>query len=232
MKDIVPDLQEAIEKDFNVMFRKNEKIKSIQKMIEEGTATYADANEFSIEVGLILASSFRKNLSSKVLPEGRMYFNIAERILGATLGNNHKIIAGASAQVQQQLNKASGLGLKAIEVKANQDRIKGFVERLSSEPIFDDVAWILDEPVVNYSQSVVDETIKANAEFHQRAGLEPKIVRTLAGGACDWCKEMAGSYSYPDVPDDVYRRHERCRCTVEYNPADGRKQDVYSKRWK
>lgn len=232
MKDIVPELQEAIEKEFNTLLKKSTKIKNVKKMIEEGTATYADANEYAVEVGVILAAAFKKNLSSKVLPEGKMYFNIAERILNATLGNNHKIIAAATAQVQQQLNKASGLGLKAIEVKANKDRIKGFVERLSSEPKFDDIAWILDEPVVNYSQSIVDETIKANAEFHSRAGLEPKIVRTLVGGACDWCKEMAGTYAYPDVPDDVYRRHERCRCTVEYNPADGRKQDVYSKRWK
>lgn len=27
---------------------------------------------------------------------------------------------------------------------------------------------------------------------------------------------------YPDVPPDVYRRHERCRCTVLYDPADGK----------
>lgn len=38
---------------------------------------------------------------------------------------------------------------------------------------------------------------------------------------------------YPDVPPDVYRRHERCRCTVLYDPADGKRkrQNVHTKKW-
>ncbi len=101
---------------------------------------------------------------------------------------------------------------------------------MSSEE-FDSISWILDEPVINFSQSVVDETIKLNVEMHYNLGLAPKLVRTLVGNACDWCKAMAGVFDYPDVPDGVYRRYQRCRCTVEYNPGDGRKQDVYSKKW-
>ena len=27
------------------------------------------------------------------------------------------------------------------------------------------------------------------------------------------------------------RRHENCRCVVEYDPGDGKKQNVYSKKW-
>ncbi|CAG7589950.1 hypothetical protein PEPTYR26121_01104 [Peptoniphilus tyrrelliae] len=38
-------------------------------------------------------------------------------------------------------------------------------------------------------------------------------------------------YEYPDVPKDVYRRHQRCKCTVDYLPGDGRKQDVHTKKW-
>lgn len=36
---------------------------------------------------------------------------------------------------------------------------------------------------------------------------------------------------YPHVPADVYRRHERCRCKVEYDPGDGRRQNVWDKKW-
>lgn len=31
---------------------------------------------------------------------------------------------------------------------------------------------------------------------------------------------------------EVHQRHERCRCTVDYNPGNGRKQDVWSKTWR
>lgn len=32
---------------------------------------------------------------------------------------------------------------------------------------------------------------------------------------------------YPHVPNDVYRRHHYCYCTAEYNPGDGKRQDVW-----
>ena len=60
-----------------------------------------------------------------------------------------------------------------------------------------------------------------------------KIVRKIAGNCCDWCKSLAGTYSYPNnVPNDVYRRHQRCRCTVDYMPGDGKIQNVHTKQWK
>lgn len=35
------------------------------------------------------------------------------------------------------------------------------------------------------------------------------------------------------MPEDVFRRHERCRCLVTYDPADGsnRRQNVHTKKW-
>lgn len=231
MTDVAPALQVAIEKDFNRMLARSDKIKSITKLMESGTATYVDANDYAIEIGRILSEAFQMNLSSAVLPDGKMYFNIADRILGSTLGNNHKLISSATAQIQEGLNKAAGIGIKALQVPLNKDRIKGFVDRISSEELYDSIAWILGEPVVNYSQSIVDDTIKANAELHHRAGLGPKIVRRAAGGCCEWCDEVAGTYAYPDVPEEIYRRHDRCRCFTTYDPGDGKRQDVYSKRW-
>ena len=37
-----------------------------------------------------------------------------------------------------------------------------------------------------------------------------------------------------EAPDgsDVWRRHNNCRCTVDYDPGEGKVQDVWSKKWK
>ncbi|WP_205422898.1 hypothetical protein [Granulicatella sp. zg-ZJ] len=64
----------------------------------------------------------------------------------------------------------------------------------------------------------------------QKHGLSPKIIRTHTGNCCDWCRNLAGVYDYPKVPKDVYRRHGNCRCTVDYKPGDGKKQNVWSKK--
>ncbi len=233
MEDIVPGLLKKIQDDFKFEFDKSEVISALYAKVRDGTATYKEANDFAIEVGEILAGAYKNNISSAVLPDGRMYYNIANRIITPTMTNNYDIITDVTEQVQKSLNEAAGIGMKAIIPELNQDRIRGIVNRASAAIDFGDIAWILDEPVANFSQSIVDDSIRANAEFQAKAGLAPVITRKIAGKCCDWCKALAGTYSYPyDVPEDVYRRHQRCRCTVDYNPRSGKVQNVHSKQWR
>src|SRR5690625_207243 len=230
--DIVPELLENIQRDFNSKINKSVKLKNIRKSIESGSATYALANEYAVEVGSILASVFKTHIKSDVLPDGHMYYNIAERILTPTLTENHVIVTRVSAEVQEQLNRSVGLRLKRIQAPVKNQRIDSIINRVVAEEVFDDVAWILQEPIVNFTQSSVDETIKANVDFQGESGLSPKIIRTTDADPCDWCKSLAGTYKYPNVPDDVYARHDRCRCTVEYDPGDARRQNIWTKEWR
>lgn len=230
--DIVPELLEVIQRDFNTAIRSNKKIQSIQLMIDNGTATYLQANEYAVEVGETLSRVFKFHIKSDVLPDGKMYYNIAERVLSPTLNNNHAIVARVSAEIQETLNRSAGLGLKGIEPQVNQLRIDSIINRVVAEEVFDDATWILQEPIINFTQSIVDDTIKTNVEFQGGSGLSPRINRTAHGSPpCDWCRSKAGSYKYPDVPEDVYRRHDRCRCTVEYDAGDVRKQNIWTKEW-
>lgn len=229
--DIVPGLLEKIQKEFDEQVKKSPKIKEVLKQLKGKNATYKNANEFSIELGEILADVLGKNISGNVLPDGRMYFNIGQRILNEFLGNNYKLISGYSGDVQALLNQQAKIGLKTQVPPINQNRIDGLINRLDKEPIFDNVKWLLEEPIINFSQNIVDDFVETNANFHAKAGLNPKLTRTVHGKACDWCKNLAGTYDYP-APDNIYQRHERCHCIVEYNPKDGRGiQNSHSKKW-
>lgn len=233
MEDIVPELLKKIRSEFISAIGQSSELKDIEEKIAKGTATYAEANQYAVEAGNILARAYKNNISSEILPDGKMYYNIADRVIGTTMKEDYDLISDVSMRIQKDLNEAAGIGLNAVAPGMNEDRISGIINRVSAAENYDDVAWILQEPVVNYSQSIVDETIKANAEFHAKAGLTAKIVRRLAGGCCEWCSHLAGTYSYPDVPKDVYRRHLNCHCTVEYTPAKGHKsQNVWTKKWK
>lgn len=229
MNDIVPELLDKIQKDFQDEVKKSNKLKALRKLIDNKQATYEQANEYAIEIGEILARSFKKRISSSVLPDGRMYFNIGERILNPTLTKNYELVTNIAKEIQEELNRQVGIGLKVSVPKVDKGKIKGFVDRLSSE-LFDDVSWILQEPIINFTHNGVNDVLEANASFQANVGLKPKIKRTLVGGACKWCVSLAGTYSYPDVPQDVYKRHERCRCTVEYIPDGVKRQNVWTKR--
>lgn len=182
-------------------------------------------------MGNILADVFKDEITSDVLPDGKMYYNIAKRLIEPKMKNNFDIVSDYSKEVQEVLNKTSNISLKAIKPEINQDRIDGIVEKISEYDDFEKGKWLLDEPIKNFTQSIVDDTIKTNAEFQYKSGLTPKIVRKEAGNCCEWCKEVVGEYDYPLVPKNVYRRHQYCRCTVDYIPGDGKKQDVWSKKW-
>lgn len=230
-KDIVPGLLELIESEFDERTYSSEKLKKAIKALNDKKANYKDANEFAIEVGEILAEVLGNNITVEVLPDGKMYYNIADRIINPTMSKNHELISSYVANVQTELNHSAGLKIKGQKAKLNQSRIDGIIERVSTEDDFDNIKWILNEPVKNFSQAIVDDTAKTNIDFHAKSGLDPKITRIVVGDCCDWCREIAGTYKYGDEPSDIYRRHRYCRCRVEYEPEDGKRQNVWTKRW-
>ena len=232
VKDIVPELFNEIDKTFKLKAKESKIIKDKLKALKNKKANYKDANEFALEVGKILANTFQDKIKTEDLPDGKMYYNIAKRLIEPNMVRNHDLVSEYSKEVQSQLNKQANISIQSQKADLNQDRIDKLVDKITRYDSFDDGKWLLIEPIINFTQAVVDETIKKNANLHYKSGLNPKIIRKEHGNCCDWCKEIVGTYSYPDVPEDVYRRHRHCRCTVDYYPGDGKKQDVWSKKWK
>lgn len=232
MTDIAPGLFEKIKNDFNTRFSKSQKIKELYLKINNGVATYKEAQEFAAESGKILSEVLQENLSSSILPDGRLYYNIADRILRPMLENNYELISDVSVRVQAILNKKSNIGIKAIKPEMNEDKVQGIIDIVSGKEKYDDIAYMVGDPIVNFSQTIVDDAVKANADFQWESGLTPKIIRTSSGKCCEWCDKLAGVYDYEDVKNtgnNVFKRHKNCICLVEFTIEKNR-QNVHSKK--
>ena len=151
MDDIVPGMLEAIKKDFEKSMENNPAINRIAELLKNGTATYKDANNYATWTGQLHSGAIKKNIKVDMLPDGRMYYNIADRVIGSALGKNHELISDVAVKVQESMNKSAGIGIKAVKPKINQDRIDGLVEKLANEENFEKAKWLLDEPIVNFS---------------------------------------------------------------------------------
>ena len=234
MHDILPELLNAVEKAYQVNIEKDVAVKRLLNELKSGAVDYEKASDYAEHLGDALAKAFQTQIAADKLPDGRMYYNIANRLVNVTFQDNYSRIASYCKGTQESLNKAAGIGLKEQVPEFNQDRADGIIERLSEAENYDDIRWILDEPVTNFAMAIVDDHIKANADFQYKAGLSPKIVRTTNGKCCDWCDSLAGTYDYKNVKNtgnDVFRRHRHCRCKVIYDPADGKKvKDVWTKK--
>lgn len=222
MTDIAPELLEKVQKSFE------EQIASLREEIKRGVRNYEEAYDYAIKVGKALSQSFGVNITPEILPDGMMYYNIADKVVRPMLLSEHELTSQAAVSAQRSVNKAAGIGIRPLEAEFDTDRAQGIIDRVSSQP-FEEIKWILDEPVKSFSKNVIDRTLEKNVEFQGKSGLHPKIRRTATGKTCPWCRAVAGTYSYPDVPKDVYRRHANCDCVVEY--IDGGKiQDVWLKK--
>lgn len=229
MTDISPEIYEEIEELFNDLRLNDKRCEELRQLIRTGKATYKEAHEYAQLVGEHLSDAIMECIKVDMLPNGRLYYNIAEKTVGRALYLDANLIREAAVQVQQTMNKISGINLIAQPAEINEDRIRGIVDKVSSYATFEEGEWVLKEPIINFSQSVVDDTIKHNAKFQYKAGLTPKIKRQAVSGCCEWCSAISGTYDYPFVPENVYRRHERCRCLILYVSAD-KNQDVWSKK--
>lgn len=236
MHDILPELLKAVKEAYQVNIEQDEEVKRLLNELKSGVADYEKASDYAEHLGDALAKAFQTQITADKLPDGRMYYNIANRLVNTTFQDNYSRIVSYCKGTQESLNKAAGIGLKAQVPEFNQNRADGIIERLSEAENYDDIRWILDEPVTNFAMAIVDDHIKANADFQYKAGLSPKIVRTTNGKCCDWCDRLAGTYNYKDVKNtgnDVFRRHRHCRCKVIYDPAEGKKvKDVWTKKWR
>ena len=229
--DVLPGILQEVQERFERDFGKSEIVRNAFAALKGEKTTYKTANEFAIEIGDILSKVLGTSLSADKLPDGKMYYNIAQRLLTDVLRRNHELVSGYTSDVQKNLNQEAKISLKVQVPELNLDRIAGIVNRFSSEENFEDVSWLLGEPIVNFTQSIIDDSIRKNAEFHYQSGLQPEIIRKSYFHCCEWCQEVQGNYKYPRVPKDVFRRHQHCRCIVDYDPKNGKTQNIWTKKW-
>lgn len=236
MDDIVPKLLELIEKSYNEELNKNSRIDNLIKKIANGDADYETLLEYANELGKCLENAFKLNISDDVLPDGKMYYNIAQRIVEPFVKQNYDYISNYCVTVQNDLNTKAGLGLKGIKPDYNLEKTESIINYISNAENYSIREKSFLQSLSTNAKSIVDDSVKQNAEFHYQSGLSPKIIRRTNGKCCKWCQNIAGKYNYSDVKNagnNVFRRHANCNCSVVYDPGNGAKkvQDVWSKNW-
>lgn len=190
-------------------------LQSIIKRLESGNATFADVDAFTQATGAMLKKAFEKSIveSPKSFAEEEML----TEILGDIFGDNYELINSVAENVQKQLDKAAGIGIKPQRADFPSERIENLAKITAQKDLADKAALSeFTASVENINGSIFTDYIRANAEFRAKAGLQVYVIRTDHGGCCEWCAKLAGKYVYPNVPKDVWRRHKRCSCEIIY----------------
>lgn len=233
-KDVAPDLYNDIGKSFERRMEGDKTVQRIEARIKAGKATQADMSAFASKVGIHTSGAFKEVLTPENLPDGKLYWNIAERTIAPRLEEDHEMVLSRARDTQISINKAAGVGLKPPKTELNQDRVLMLMNMACAEGA--DLTAVFGDPVITLARQMYDDFQFENAKNCNNAGIDTYVVREYDGvglhdgkDACMFCIERAGEWSYDDAKThDVYRRHTGCGCTLttEYR---GMKQDVWSK---
>lgn len=221
MSEFGTELSGKIQKRYLNLLRTDRKLNRVKNRVRDGT-DYEIANEYAIRTGELLSQAI--NAETKTL--SYMSEEVAREVLYPVLTLDHDLVNTASVQIQQNMNAVNGINVSAMASDLDTNRIEGFITKVSSYDTYAAARWVLGEPIVNYSQSTVDYTIRKNMDANARLGMEATLTRkvdpaeTAKGNrACKWCQSLAGTYRYNDVKDtgnEVFRRHRGCRCQLIY----------------
>lgn len=233
MADIGAELLEKIRAEFQKNCKADKYIQSVLKKIEGSTAKMEEVALLSKQLGLRASQAIGTYVNAGALPDGKMYYNIADTILSGVLKDNYDIINSAAAECQKALDKQAGIHISPQQAEFPTERVQAVANAASIPDIAEEVMIRrMTAPAQNITESFYNDYVEANVKFRSDAGLDCYIIRNDHGGCCAWCSKLAGKYHYPeDVPKDVYRRHDNCGCTVTY--LNGKKaQNVWDKtKW-
>lgn len=128
--DIVPELYEKIHNDFEKQVNSSTKNKTFRSRLEKKNADARGVSLYAEELGKCAAYALTRNLTQENLPDGKLYWNIAERTIQPLLEECHKMVMAAASEVQRQEDEEEGINLKPIEPDFPIYRVRDFMNKL------------------------------------------------------------------------------------------------------
>lgn len=188
-------------------------LRALLKSIDSGKANFRDTAQYSIRYSHQLGNILSENVLD-IPPDVRE--TAAEELLKYGYDDMNTILA----EVQKSLDEQAGIHIRPQKSDFPSERVQQFAHSLIDPTVEDSVikrrARSGSETI---TKSFHDSFIKKNAQFRNDAGLKCYITRE-GSNCCKWCSEVAGRYEFGSQPSDIFRRHDNCDCTIDY---DGQK---------
>lgn len=129
MEDIVPKLYEDILNEFNNLVSNDLKIKEIQEKLDEKKLEASDVSLFGERLGRLAAKAFLKYIKKENLPDGILYWNIAERTIKPLFEEIYERVNDLADTVQNQEDKYKKIGLRPQKSEFPEYRIHDLIDK-------------------------------------------------------------------------------------------------------
>lgn len=188
----------------------------LNQKIENGTATYDSAAEFSKVLGDLASKSIRDNIGEDIAEDELE--KLAQECLAPVYRQCQDTMLGASKSIQKLYNDQAGINLNPVEVKRDENRISNLVDRFKEAESYNDVAFLTGANTArSITRGAVTDSVRENAKFQDKVGIDVLISRSDGSGCCDWCSSVCGTFkSFDALPDGFWGIHRGCSCVIDY----------------
>lgn len=233
MADIGEELYSRVRKEFyRIINEEDKEVGQILAKIRAGSDDFELAHKYAEKLGEALEKAIFKEISPGDLPDGRFYYDIADKVIGNPLRANGISINEICSEIHGNANTKAGVNIKAIIPESREETIKAVVAEISNleEYTPEALRQILD--IQTWSLQDVDEFQRVNSKFLLKSGMSVEIIRTYEGphfdphrgkhGSmqdCKYCKDRAYAGPYAGLYDlglesEIWKRHPGCRCVI------------------
>jgi len=209
------------------LFEDNLKVDYLAGKYSKNILTYAQAYNYSAAVQKVLLRTLTTAEAGGYL----ITSSTAEELIRPLLDRDFMLITDAAMVAQKAMNDAIGIGIKPIR-GFSDNKIDEIVELVKSTPS-EKVLNAIEQPVNTFGRQMVAHTQRENLNFQGKAGMKMVCVRTndkkgLHSGKdeCEYCNQWAGTWTYPDIPDEVWGFHDGCGCKLDYFNKSGKKEVI------
>lgn len=128
-KDIVPNLLDDMLKYFDKCIEKNSKIQKFYSDVDKEKANQTDVFDYSKEIGSVISDTILKYITEENLPDGVLYWNVAERTITPLYEKAHELINKYFIIINTYEDKKRGIGLKTIPSSFPKQRVRDVINK-------------------------------------------------------------------------------------------------------
>lgn len=231
MKEVIFTAEDVLSA-FEEAFYNNSRIQGRYKELAKGYCDERSAYYFMLDLSKAVSATLSKLIDNPELPPNETVL-WSEGVIEGFLGFTHEQALQFSSMIQDDLNRAAGLKLKAVEPPVDEERQSGLARNIKNVKSGQYEGSAIPGQIENYFLNVSDNHKLANLVFQKSVGLNPQISRIATSACCDYCKRLqyTGEYMGNNMPDDIFKRHRDCKCELIFKPSGQRKfEGVWDKQ--
>lgn len=129
-QDIAVDLYARISTEFENKLKKDNEAKKFQNKLENNKADLADVSLYARRLGELASEVLIETLDEDELPNGIIYWNIAEKTILPLLKRVHRIVNESAIKAQKIQDAKVGIGINSIAGDFPEERAKAIIQKI------------------------------------------------------------------------------------------------------